>query len=176
MALVTRISRLFSADLHAVLDRVEEPGIVLKQAVRDMEAAVAATERRIRALRLQAEQIVCSRTSAEHQLRETGEELDVCLDADNDELARTVVQRKLQLERHLTALNNRSEHLHRALDEQERVLNRRWRELDTLRSKAESFDEAGPACWEAPTTTGASVSREEVEVALLREKQRRERS
>ena len=37
MALITRIGRLFSADLNAVLDRIEEPDVLLKQALREME-------------------------------------------------------------------------------------------------------------------------------------------
>ena len=37
MALINRISRLFTADMHAVLDRLEEPDVLLKQALREME-------------------------------------------------------------------------------------------------------------------------------------------
>jgi len=47
MALITRISRLFKADFHAVLDQIEEPGQLLKQAIRDMEDELATTEQRI---------------------------------------------------------------------------------------------------------------------------------
>ena len=38
MALITRISRLFTADFHAVLDRIEEPDVLLKHAIREMES------------------------------------------------------------------------------------------------------------------------------------------
>ena len=33
MALITRVTRLFRSDLHAVLDNIEEPKILLKQAI-----------------------------------------------------------------------------------------------------------------------------------------------
>jgi phage shock protein A len=33
MALINRISRLFKADFHAVLDQIEEPEGLLKQAI-----------------------------------------------------------------------------------------------------------------------------------------------
>jgi phage shock protein A len=36
MALITRVSRLFRADVNAVLDRIEEPASLLRQAVLDM--------------------------------------------------------------------------------------------------------------------------------------------
>ena len=36
MALINRMSRLFTADIHAVLDRIEEPNVLLKHAIREM--------------------------------------------------------------------------------------------------------------------------------------------
>ena len=50
MALITRVSRLFRADFHAVLDRIEEPDVLLKQAVREMEEDIARDEQRGKAL------------------------------------------------------------------------------------------------------------------------------
>ncbi|RLA35148.1 MAG: hypothetical protein DRR11_01080, partial [Gammaproteobacteria bacterium] len=47
MALINRISRLFKADFHAVLDQIEEPEQLLKQAIRDMEDELATTEQSI---------------------------------------------------------------------------------------------------------------------------------
>ena len=47
MPIINRISRLFTADLHAVLDRIEEPEALLKQAIREMEEEAAASEQRI---------------------------------------------------------------------------------------------------------------------------------
>ena len=46
MALITRVSRLFQADFHAVLDRIEEPEVLLRQAVREMEEELARDEQR----------------------------------------------------------------------------------------------------------------------------------
>ena len=56
MALVNRISRIFSADLHAVLDRIEEPEVLLAQSLRETADAVAADERRLAALKERRQQ------------------------------------------------------------------------------------------------------------------------
>ncbi len=53
MALINRMSRLFTADVHAVLDRLEEPDVLLKHAVREMEEELARNEQRARALELE---------------------------------------------------------------------------------------------------------------------------
>ena len=50
MALIKRLSRLFAADLHAVLDQIEEPEALLKQAVREMEEELARRAARLKAL------------------------------------------------------------------------------------------------------------------------------
>jgi phage shock protein A len=47
MALLNRVSQLFKADFNAVLDQIEEPEQILKQAVRDMEDELASSENRI---------------------------------------------------------------------------------------------------------------------------------
>ena len=50
MALINRMSRLFTADVHAVLDRIEEPDVLLKHAIREMEEELARSEQRVRQL------------------------------------------------------------------------------------------------------------------------------
>ena len=50
MALINRISRLFTADVHAVLDRIEEPDVLLKHAIREMDEELASSEQRVRQL------------------------------------------------------------------------------------------------------------------------------
>jgi hypothetical protein len=37
MAILARIIRLFKADIHGVMDQIEDQGLLLKQHLRDME-------------------------------------------------------------------------------------------------------------------------------------------
>ena len=57
MALVTRLTRLFQADFHAVLDRIEEPDLQLRQAVREMQYALDHDQQRQQLLQHEAEQL-----------------------------------------------------------------------------------------------------------------------
>ena len=172
MALITRLSRLFTADMHAVIDRMEEPDILLKQAIRDMDAAVAGTQRRVHALAAQAEQLDGARTDAERDLTELRDELDVCLNADNDELARSVIRRQLALAQHLTGVTFRDAAVGKELDELQRNLARQRNELCELRQKADLFD-VTEGEKNRPQPAAAGIPAEAVEVALLKEKQRR---
>ena len=57
MAIINRVSRLFTADIHAVLDRMEEPVVLLRHCIREMEEELADSERRVKALACEREQI-----------------------------------------------------------------------------------------------------------------------
>jgi phage shock protein A len=68
MALINRVSRLFTADLHAVLDRIEEPDALLRQAIREMEEDLANTEQRIGWLEHERDQLAGRQTEIEQSL------------------------------------------------------------------------------------------------------------
>ena len=78
MALINRVSRLFKADFHAVLDQIEEPEQLLKQAIREMENDLAETEQRIRVCAHDQELLATRKSEIESKLAEIDEELDLC--------------------------------------------------------------------------------------------------
>ena len=84
MALITRVSRLFQADFHAVLDRIEEPEILLHQAVREMEEALAREEQRSKVLQHEQRQLINREANLKQSLHDIEEELDTCFEAGND--------------------------------------------------------------------------------------------
>jgi phage shock protein A len=173
MALITRISRLFTADVNAVIDRLEEPDIVLKQALRDMQDSLAVTQNRVQQLRGQMAQLSEHHSHAERQLAQLDNELAACLDAQDDDLARNVIRRKLCIETSSQDLTSRDADLRRALHSQEQRLDEQSHELESLRQKIELLDLSPPGTNSA--TTPSSVSAEQVEIALLQEKQLREK-
>ncbi len=99
MALINRMSRLFTADVHAVLDRIEEPDVLLKHAVREMEEELARSELQVRALEHEHGMLGERQRKTHAVLAELGEQLDVCFASGNDELARKVLKRRLETER-----------------------------------------------------------------------------
>src|SRR5215831_16602817 len=99
MALINRMSRLFTADVHAVLDKIEEPDVLLKHAIREMEEELARSELRERQLEHERESLAERHRKVQAALAELASQLDVCFTNGNDELARKVVKRKLETER-----------------------------------------------------------------------------
>ena len=175
MALITRFSRLFRADLHAVLDHIEEPDVILRQAVREMEEEIAADEQRHKLLAHEHKQLATRQTDLQQSIERAQDELGVCLDADNDQLARSLLKRKLEAERLLQYLErNQQEISHRVTELNSRIQQNRGR-LTAMQQKLELLvSEDRRHCGdESVVTPDFSVGDEDVEVALLREKQKR---
>ncbi len=176
MALVTRLSRLFQADFHAVLDRIEEPDLQLRQAVREMQFALDHDQQRLQLLQHEAEQLGRQMSASGDRLQSLDEELDICLAANQDDLARDLVRRKLAAEKQqqrrrerIEALELQCAALTRQIDEQTRQLSSMKQKLELLVSREDPVSSA--------SCHGEDVIRsEEVEIALLREKQRRVKS
>ena len=175
MALITRLSRLFEADFHAVLDRIEEPDLQLRQAVREMQFALDQDQQRLKLLQHEAEQLAKTALELTASLERYDEELDICLAANKDDLARDLVRRKLAVDRQLQAVRNQSasieaqqRRLASEIDEQREQLTSMKQKLELLVSEdnplAREFDHAD------------AIRNEEIEIALLREKQRRVKS
>lgn len=184
MALINRISRLFKADFHAVLDQIEEPEALLKQAIRDMEDDLDSTEKRIKACTHSQVALERRRGEAQNSVADYDTQLDLCFDAGKDDLAKSLIRRKLEAERFLGRLNSRLESNAAYLADQRKMLDENTATLESLRQKAELFaqqatvqadagDEFDEAAWVARQT---AVDDNEVEIAFLREKDLRSAS
>ena len=179
MALINRVSRLVTADLHAVLDRIEEPDVLLSQAIREMEEDLAKSEQRLRWLEHESENLASRGKELEQSLAEIGDQLDICFDSNEDELARSLIRRQLESERLLKQLAAKVSANEKERESQQAVLDDNRRRLEHMRQKAEVLGEQradesqGVDPW---LSRGSTVGDDEVEVAFLREKQRRAKS
>jgi phage shock protein A len=184
MSLINRISRLFKADFHAVLDQIEEPETLLKQAIRDMEDDMASTEQRIALCVHDQEALTVRKGELEDAVTEFEVKLDLCFESDKDDLAKTLIRKKLETERLLKRVKTKHVANAKYLAEQGTMLEQNNTTLESLRQKAELFAQRTPVhadgnsefddiAWMAREMT---VGDDEVEVAYLREKSLRSAS
>lgn len=178
MPLITRLSRLFRADFHAVLDQIEEPDALLRQAVREMEDALEQDEQRLQLLRHEQAQHHHRHDELTSTSTELEEQLDICFSAGKDELAKGLIRRRLENLSSLKQLTKRQQQLQHETDKLQQKIADNRRQLDTMRQKVELLvrapvAEAFESSWPKDEI---SVRDEEVEVAFLREKQRRAQS
>ena len=182
MALINRISRLFKADFHAVLDQIEEPEALLRQAIRDMEDDLAATERRVAARAHEQDTLAARRDELQSAISEFDAELDLCFQSKKDDLARSLIRKKLETERLLKRVDGKHAANEQDLSAQRTLFDENAATLEGLRQKAELFaqrprahsdSEFDDIAWMARDMT---VGEDEIEIAFLREKSTRSTS
>jgi len=178
MAMITRVARLFRADMHAVLDRIEEPDLLLRQAVREMQEALAGDERQLAQMDREHGRLDARETDLARSLEQMEGELDICFEAAKDDLARALIKRKLEAERMRKLLAAKREDMETGLALTKCRLGENRERLQTMRQKAELLaeeqaEEEPGEPW--PALSGFPVREEDVEVAFLREQQKRRR-
>ena len=176
MALINRVARLFKADIHAVLDHIEEPEQLLKQSIRDMQDLLADGESRLRIQNTELAALDNRRAELEDRLRNLNAELDLCFAKGKDELARGVVKRKLQAEKLAQHLDGQFAARRQAVDQLREEYAQNQAALVSLKQKAEILvDHAPRDDLREPSHSSSelSVSDADVEIAFLREQESR---
>lgn len=170
MALIHRISRLFKADVNAVLDRIEEPELLLKQAIRDMEDELASAEQRI-AQGVRDQEVLAERQrELKSTIKDITKQLDLCFDSDKEELARRQIRRRLEAEQLLKHVDVQHDRNQATLDSQRTKLKENRATLESLRQKAELFTvSTHKKMGESEGDHNIAISDDEVEIEYLRE-------
>ena len=182
MALINRISRLFKADFNAVLDRIEEPEQLLKQAIRDMEDELVGSEQRIKTRAFEQDSLGTRRAELETKLADLEEELDLCFASKKHDLARSLVRKKLEGKRVLKRLESKFLANDKDLTKSREQIDADRSTLESLKQKAELFAQRSPGVTGAEIDNVSwpqsefTVGDDEIEVAFLREQQARSAS
>lgn len=177
MALIRRVSRLFTADMHAVLDQIEEPEIVLKQAIREMEEELARQTQRSKWLQKEIESTGKQFDAILKTQKEIDSKLDLCFENDNDTLARKLTRRKLETQRLAEHLDAKHVALKAESEEHESVVAGNRDQLEGMRQKASLLgsDTVAPGDFSGEQSFD-QIDDDEVEIEFLREKQARAKS
>ena len=177
MGIMSRVVRLCKADLHGVMDQMEDKELLLKQHLREMKAAMADRQARMEALAdvLRAGQR--ERLLAEKQRQALEEDLDRAVARDRDDIARMLIRKLLPVRKRLATIAGRLEATTQRLDEERDRLGAQRRAYDEIRQRvAAARDRARSAALmpdRAATEAGEhrwSPSNEEVEWELLQRK------
>ena len=172
MALITRFSRLFTADVHAVLDRIEEPIVVLQQAIREMAEEVARGEQRLRWHTSEAQQLQQRRNEGAETIESLDAELDLCFEADEENLARSLVKRKLVAEQQHKQASQQLDAINRDHETLASVLDQQRQQLADMQQKADLLVDLSADAHTLMPEPG--ISQDAIDVAFLREKHLRQ--
>ncbi|RIL07390.1 MAG: hypothetical protein DCC75_10060, partial [Proteobacteria bacterium] len=175
MSIANRLIRLVKADLHSILDLLEDPGVVLRQAIRDMQEEIEANEKMLEDIAKRRACFVKERESISSASAQTQDQLELCLREGKDELARVAVRKKLSLSKRAALVERHAANLAKQHDELAKQLSGRKEQLARVREKSELFEEmeaSSQAKCESASDQDLAVSEREIELSLLEEKAR----
>lgn len=179
MAILNRVSRLLAADIHAVIDRLEEPQAQLQQAVREMQQLTAQLEQEQQRSTAMLHNLTEQRQKLITQLTTIHQELELCLDAAEEQLARAVVRRSLQLDALLEQTNAELQRTQAQHHKRAELLAEHQTQLEALTAQAQLLEVSlrdAPTTYGAANLTGNSITEAQIDIALLAHQQRRSRS
>jgi len=178
MTLITRITRLVKADLHGILDGLEEPEEVIKQAIRDMEEDIATQEYHLEELRavLQRREREAQETTT--AMQEIESQIDICFAAENEPLAKNLIRKRLEMARRAKGIARAQEETRAQSDGLATRIATHKAQLASVVQRLKVYEETRPSHpWAsspcAPLQGGSVITDDEVEVAFLEEKRRR---
>jgi phage shock protein A len=174
MGILTRMARLCKADLHGVMDSLEDRQLLLRQHLREMEEALARMEAEIgraAAARREMEEEMARRANAIAKLER---DLTVAVEKEKDDIARMLIRRLQPLRAHQSELERRIETACQCLVQQRGLLDARRLQYDQLKLKSSLFDHNfRPEHWDAGLADEAvqRPSEEEIELELMQLKE-----
>ena len=178
MSIMTRFIRLCKADIHGVMDQLEDKGLLLKQYLRDMEQELGRKESSL-------EEMISSRARAQREFeRYTREcekldrDIEAAIAKDMDDIARSLIKKLKPLACHCDELGRHIQTVGWEISQlRECVAGQRLQhEQLKLRSK-EYFRRVERKGWEkivsstTPSVASGKVSEAEVELELLERKE-----
>lgn len=178
MTLIRRITSLFKADMHGILDSIEDPQLVLKFAVREMQEAIAADEKALVGLASEIARAQGALDAADKRRSEICGQIDLCFGAGDETLARNFIRKRLEQDRyrenlvkHHESLSERKSKLAAAVEAKKDRLLGVTQKMEVL-SRCER-DHCGGLFSESLGQSIAAISDDEVEVAFLAEAKKR---
>ncbi len=178
MAILSRMMRLFKADVHGVMDQLEDKGLLLKQYLREMEASLKDKEGRLNRIEQAIRQAESDLAQREKEVQKLENDLDLAVRKEKDDIARMLIRKRRSLQGSCEQLKHQIEALTQENSRLSETLARQRMQYDQLKVKvaafrqqvrSEGFDdiiaEDGPSqAWRAPTE-------EEIELELLQRKE-----
>ncbi len=139
MSIFNRFFNLCKADIHGLMDQVENKSLLLKQHLRDMEAVIMEKEAKrdsIIKTKETTQEMFEQQTS---EITQLDQDLTVAIRLNKDDIARSLIKKLKILKDHQKTTKNHLNMLKRELTEIEMDLKENQRQYDTIELKCHTY-------------------------------------
>lgn len=178
MGIMTRMLRLCKADVHGVMDQLEDKGLLLKQYLREMETSLGQKEHQVSALTQRIGQLASQIARHIDEMDKLEGDLTLALEREKDDIARMLIRRRRVFEIATSHLREQIETMTQEKTQLSETLANQRLQYETLSAKAGSFcRQTTDRLFEtashprAGTIFSVDPGDEEIELELLRRKE-----
>ena len=178
MGIATRIVKIFKADVHGVMDQIEDQGLLLKQYLRDMAEALNQKEAEHSRQAARRNQTQKEHDKYYQQYQALDRDLTVAVQKGKDDIARMLIRKSKPLEGLCDELAGHVASLDEELSQYKKQLAEQRLQYDQLKIRsAEYFHRAEMCAQETrrleifPDIARGELSGEEIELELIKRKE-----
>lgn len=178
MGIITRIVRICKADIHGVMDQMEDKGLLLKQHLRDMEKALSQKEGRLKKLMAARRQTLQELDKFQGDIEKIEQDLTVSIEKGRDDIARMLIRKLKPMTLHKDELQRHIEVVDREIDQMQETVEKQRRQYEQFQLKSKAFDHKREQQeWEkhmssiVPERISPDIPDEEVELELIQRKE-----
>jgi len=178
MGIMTRIVKIFKADIHGVMDQLEDQGLLLKQHLRDMEETLNLKEVKLNKMFVTRKQAQQEYDKYQQQSEALEQDLAVAIQKSKDDIARMLIRKikplnslRDELAAHSRTLDEEISHYKDNLDQQRlRYEQLKLRSVDFFH-KTQMQEWRNDLSEMVPDGNYGELSDEEIELELLKRKE-----
>lgn len=176
MGIMSRMVRLWKADVHGVMDQLEDKGLLLKQYLREMETSLGYKERQIATLTQRLDRLSAQIGRHHEESGKLEQDLTLALEKERDDIARMLIRRRRTLESASRHIKAQIETLTQEKSRLAETLANQLLQVESLRAKADAYccrlsDRQVDASTPYGPATAVAPSDEEIELELLKRKE-----
>lgn len=141
MGILSRAVRLCKADLHGVMDQMEDKELLLKQHLREMQAVIAGRQARIDQLEDAMGMAQRDLSRYKKQVQALEDDLDLAVARDKDDIARMLIRKRYPMRQCIANMETRLKSLTGELAEEQQRLAAQTMTYDDIRHRVASVRE-----------------------------------
>ena len=141
MGIMSRVIRLCKADLHGMMDQLEDKDLLLRQHLREMQAAMAGRQVRIDQLEEALRNGQRDRAMHAKQVQALEEDLDLAVARGKDDIARMLIRKLIPMRTRVACMTHRLEAMTGQVDEERDRLGVQRLAYDDIRQRVAAVRE-----------------------------------
>jgi len=177
MGIMTRFTRIFKADLHGVMDQIENKQLILKQCLREMETSLAKKQSALNQLKTTLEQIQNEARQINREKEKSEQDLRTAILKEKEDIARLIIKKRMKADLHMETSFHQAESIEKKIHMLTENIEAQKHQHAEMQLRSESWlQKANHQQWEASAfgtiseNAWHSISDEEVELELLKQK------